>query len=140
MIALLLIWLEGMFNAVMDCVCDEPAFNKSKFKDLNPKFWRKDISAKYAKNFPGTTAKMDAWHGAKFLQLLSFGSLFIVALFWPQISIWPLDINWVYLVAWFPWWGQLISFLILLCLYGLFRNFSFNLHFNKLFRAVCSQI
>lgn len=64
-------FIAAMFNAVMDRTENSVAFNKSKFSHLNPKFWCKDISWEYAKILPFTRYKLDAWHIAKTLMIIS---------------------------------------------------------------------
>ena len=58
----ILIALAAVFNAVMDALENEN-FSRSVFKLLNPKFWYKRESWKYAKKIFGY--KVDAWHLAK---------------------------------------------------------------------------
>ncbi|MDI3320011.1 hypothetical protein [Pinibacter soli] len=63
MITLILFFLAGMFNAVMDRTGDRVAFNGSIFHLKNTRFWSKEDSWQYATKVFGW--KADAWHIAK---------------------------------------------------------------------------
>ena len=58
----ILIALAAFFNAVMD-ILENENFSSSVFKHLNPQWWYKRESWKYAKKFLGW--KYDGWHVAK---------------------------------------------------------------------------
>lgn len=67
---LYLIAAAAVLNAFMDIVENEN-FSSSIFRNLNPKFWYKRESWKYAKKVLGT--KLDAWHIAKGAMLFCIG-------------------------------------------------------------------
>lgn len=73
------IFLAGFFNSVMDATENEPNFNESIFKKLNPKFWLKSVSCDYAKKLFGY--KFDAWHLAKTCMVFSISGAIISAVF-----------------------------------------------------------
>ena len=60
--------LAAFFNAIMDTL-EEGHFDKSIFKDLNPKFWYKRESGKYVKQIPILKYPIDAWHISKSLMV-----------------------------------------------------------------------
>ncbi len=62
-ISYILLFLAAFFNACMDCFENTPNFNESIFKNLDKKFWCKDVSWQYAKKLGGY--KFDAWHMCK---------------------------------------------------------------------------
>lgn len=138
MISVLLILLEGMFNAVMDSVEYPAVFNKSIFKKYNPLFWSKVDSANNA-FLHGTRFRIDAWHIAKFFAIFCVAMNFIGILLWPQITLYPLSENWIYIFKYFieqsHWLLQILYFLILVGFYGLIRNTSFNVFYNKLLKS-----
>lgn len=88
--------LAGFFMAVMDATENENV-GESIFKNLNPKFWHKRESWKYAKKVFGY--RFDAWHISKSFMIASF--LSIPVFYWH-----------------FPWfrldefWGDLAIFLL----------------------------
>lgn len=137
MIAFILIFFEGMFNSVMDCIVDEIAFNKSIFTRFKAEVWRKDLSSN-AKRFPLTKFPMNPWHIAKFLMIFCFGSSLVGNFIWPEITFWPINVNWIYLsvnlIHELHWFLQIICFFMILGLYGLVRNYSFDLFFDFIFR------
>jgi hypothetical protein len=63
---LILIILAAFLNAVMDLLENEN-FSSSVFKHLNPRWWYKRESWKYAKKILGW--KYDGWHVAKSLMI-----------------------------------------------------------------------
>lgn len=101
----LLVILAAICNAMMDTLSHH--FHASVFSDLNPKFWNPNISYKYAKFFPYTKYRVDAWHLAKSTMIV----LLISLLACNVITFWWLD--------------------IIIC--GLLWNGTFNLFYNKLF-------
>jgi hypothetical protein len=109
MISVILICFAAFFNAIMDRVGDEVAFNASIFSKLNPKFWSKDISWKYAKKVFGW--KFDAWHVAKSLMVCTvilgyFYHTPIVKFDWASIRIGNLIFPWIdYILLGFTWNG-----------------------------------
>jgi hypothetical protein len=66
---LILFALSALFNGLMDRVGDTVAFNQSKFRNGNDRFWNKEVSWKYAKKVFGW--KADAWHISKTLMVCS---------------------------------------------------------------------
>jgi hypothetical protein len=58
-----LVFIAAFFNAIMDTLENEPAFNSSIFKDWNKRFWSKSISWQYAKKI--INYRIDGWHLAK---------------------------------------------------------------------------
>lgn len=66
MITLILIILASICNAVMD-ILENENFSSSIFRNLNPKFWYKRESWKYAKRIFGW--KFDGWHVFKSLMI-----------------------------------------------------------------------
>jgi len=89
MSSLIFFFLAAVFNAFMDRI-SEGRFQKSIFKNLNPKFWYAWESWKYAKkifNYP-----LDAWHLAKSLMWTSV-SLGAIVYYktGPIFPYWPLD-------------------------------------------------
>lgn len=55
--------VSAFFNSVMDATENTPNFNESVFKNLNKRFWCKDVSWQFAKRVFGY--KFDAWHMSK---------------------------------------------------------------------------
>lgn len=106
--AILLI-LAAMFNAVMDSVEYETAFEKSIFSKLNPKWWCKSISWEYVKFLPLTKYRPDAWHLAKSSMVVFIVLAVVVAA---------------------PVSHPVPHFVLL----GLIWNMSFNLFYNHIFR------
>jgi hypothetical protein len=100
----ILVAAAAMFNAAMDRLENEN-FSSSIFKNLDPKFWYKRESWKYAKKIGGY--KLDAWHLAK--------SCMIVCLL---LAIVLFKGHW----AWF------IS-------YGLLWNITFTIFYHEIFKA-----
>ena len=58
-----LVFIAAIFNAVMDTLENEPAFNNSIFRNFDKTFWSKEISWKYAKKI--LNYKVDGWHLVK---------------------------------------------------------------------------
>lgn len=63
---IIFIALAAALNAVMD-ILENENFTSSVFRNLNPKFWYKRESWKYATKILGW--KLDAWHIAKTLMV-----------------------------------------------------------------------
>jgi hypothetical protein len=102
--------LAGMFKAVADTLTHH--YDTSVFKMKDRKFWDPSISWSYAKYFPLTKYKIDAWH------LANSG----------MILCWCAALATVYTVyVRYPWWAIFIGA-------GLVFNLSFNLFYNKIFR------
>jgi hypothetical protein len=86
---LLLFGLAALFNAIMDTL-EEGHFSNSIFKNLNPKFWYKDESWKYAKRIPLIDYPIDAWHISKSLMLLCLSmatapNIIIFPIYWLNV-------------------------------------------------------
>lgn len=83
MVAIILtIWfvfLAAFFNAVMDATENEPNFNESILKNLNPKWWLKSVSCNYVKLIAGY--RPDAWHLSKTCMVFSITGAIISAIF-----------------------------------------------------------
>lgn len=109
MISSIFIILASIFNAVMDSIEYETAFQKSIFNKLDPKWWCKSISWEYVEFLPFTNYRLDAWH--------LFKSLMIVSL---VLSI----------VFYKSMYGPIVDFIIL----GSIWNLSFNLFYGHIFR------
>ena len=107
--SVILIALAAMFNALMDTVEYETAFQRSIFHKLNPKWWCKSISWEYVKFLPFTKYRPDAWHLAK-------SSMVICIVLALTFSV--------------PVSHKLPYFVVM----GLIWNMSFNLFYNHLFR------
>lgn len=73
MMGYILIALAAFFNAVMDTVEYEAAFNKSIFKKLNQRFWLKSVSWQYA--YKIFNYKIDCWHLCKSLLVICIALL-----------------------------------------------------------------
>lgn len=109
MLALVFMILAGILNAFMDTI-EEGRFGRSVFKDLDPKFWYKWQSWKYAKrigNYP-----IDAWHIAKSLWWCCVPATAIAYYFTGPMFNWILD---------FP-------------VMGFTAMVTFNLFYNHIFR------
>lgn len=96
-------WVFAAFlNSVMDLTENEN-FSSSIFKNLNPKFWSKRESWKYAKKIGGY--KLDAWHLSKSAMIIMFAATFILYYYcpwWHVQNIW-LDIGKDLLIAGIIW-------------------------------------
>lgn len=110
MLSLLFMFLAGVLNAFMDTI-EEGHFGKSIFKNLDPKFWYKWQSWKYAKKIGGYP--LDAWHIAKSLWWSSMVGGIITYYFTGPI---------------FPHW--ILDFATL----GLVPMLTFNLFYNHIFK------
>jgi hypothetical protein len=64
MISYVLVFIGAFFNACMDITEEETHFNKSIFKNLDPRFFCKSISWQYAKTI--LKVHFDFWHLCKF--------------------------------------------------------------------------
>lgn len=83
---LLFIALAAMLNALMDRVENEN-FSASVFRNLNPKFWYKRESWKWAKQIGGY--RLDAWHLAKSAMLVL---LITAAVAYSKVINWYIDV------------------------------------------------
>lgn len=106
-LAYILVFFAAIFNAAMDRLENLPAFNKSIFNHLDPKFWCKEVSWQFTNFIPYTKYRPDAWHICK--------SAMIVLL----IAAIVLSNN-------LQWW----QFPIL----GTLWNVTFNLFYNKIMK------
>jgi len=68
----ILICLAAICNAFMDKIENSIQFNNSIFRNLNPEFWCKTISAHSTKFIPFTKYRPDAWHLSKSLMVILF--------------------------------------------------------------------
>lgn len=119
-IALFLVALMAFFNACMDAFENTPNFNKSIFRNLNKKFWCKDVSWEFAKKI--FKYKLDAWHIAKSLFVICF-AFSIVFVMLAGATLIPIPL---------PTWMWLS--LIVVPAIGLIWNGAFYLFYNVLFR------
>jgi hypothetical protein len=137
MVAFFLIILEGFFNAVMDSVETLISFAKSIFKNKNPLYWSKVDSANHHGFVKGTKFRNDAWHDAKFFSICCVAFNLVGMVFFTEVFLWPIPVQWlqilIHLISELHWALQVIIFFILVGMYGLLRNGSFNLFFNKVF-------
>lgn len=122
------IFLAGLFNAVMDSVADETAFNRSIFSRWNKKYWSKVHSwrNKY-EVFPdgSTNHKPRFWGSTTFLVFLTDG-WHLFQFLWSTSFIIALLVN--------PLYYSGIGFLFGLLTYKFVYTSGFWLGYNKLFR------
>ena len=104
--------LAAIMNAVMDTL--QFHFERSIFRNLDPKFWNPNVAWRFAWVVPFTSYKVDAWHLSK-SSMIIFCALSAVCL-----------IGGCDPVA--PWWAYPMSLLI----YGAIWNGTFNLFYNTL--------
>src|SRR5689334_21738421 len=72
----LLVVVAAFFNAVMDATENTPNFDESIFKNLDKRFWCKDVSWEFAKKLFGY--KFDAWHLSKSAMIICFACAIIL--------------------------------------------------------------
>lgn len=65
-----LVFLAAIFKACADAFENTPNFDESIFKNLDKKFWCKDVSCQYAKRLFGY--KFDSWHMSISAMILCF--------------------------------------------------------------------
>ena len=82
MISLVFVFIAAVLNALMDRVENEN-FSSSVFRGLNPKWWYKRESWKYAKRVFGW--KYDSWHVAKSSMIISLA--FAIVLYKPVFGV-----------------------------------------------------
>lgn len=131
MIFVLLIFaflLEPFFDSCQDLLETEISFKKSIFSKLNPEFWCKPISAHAVKLTKGTGYRFDGWHGAKSCQIISFAVVICLLVVFKIELIERLHA----FVAQFHIVLQILFFLAVLACYGLIRNKSFSLFYEKI--------
>jgi hypothetical protein len=97
----------AFFNAVSDTLADH--FDTSVFRWLDPRFWNKQVSWRYAPFLKFTRYRLDAWHLSK--------SLSIICAVLAMVFHTPV----------FPWWAELAGA-------GLLWNETFNLFYDKILR------
>lgn len=110
MSCLIFFFLAGVLNAFMDTI-DEGHFQYSIFRNLNPKFWYRWESWKWAKhiaNYP-----LDAWHLAK-------------SLMWTCVSLGAVSYHKAGPI--FPFWP--LDFVII----GILIMLTFNVFYNHIFK------
>jgi hypothetical protein len=107
-VSYVLILLAAFFNACMDAFENTANFNESIFKNLDKRFWCKDVSWNYAKKLFGY--KFDSWHLAK--SAMIFCLIGAVIVYRPHHQ----------------WWVHFISM-------GLIWNATFFLFYHKIFRV-----
>ena len=107
MISIALMFIAGMFNAIMDRTENE-SFRDSVFKNLNERFWYKRVSWAVAKKV--FRFKLDAWHIAKHLMIVHICGA---------------------IVFYEPVFGRMIDF----CLMGSAFVLAFNVFYNKILSA-----
>lgn len=100
-----LIFLAAVFNAIMDRLENEPAFNKSVFRKKDARFWSKTESWKYVKKIFGY--RPDGWHLAKSGMIICM----LLAV--------------IFAVDKHQWWVRLISM-------GAVWNLTFSLFYHKI--------
>jgi len=103
-----LVIIAVFFNAIMDAVENTPNFNESIFKNLDKKFWCKDVSWQYAKKI--FNYKLDAWHLSKSAMIICLAMA--IVFFRPKHN----------------WWVHLISI-------GLIWNMGFWFFYHKVFKV-----
>lgn len=110
--------LAAICNAVMDTISHhywKSIFNTKKYND---NFWNPSISWKTAVYIPYTKYKIDAWHLFKsamiILQGLSSCFIFITGTYITDL------------------YNNILSIFILLIVYGIFWNTTFNLFYNRI--------
>lgn len=109
-ISLYLFGLAAYCNAVMDTL--QFHFHRSIFSHLDPLFWDPSVSWRAAKFFPWTRYRVDAWHLFKSGMIVSMASSAVVLLGGIDYDL--------------PVWG----YLLVLLLYGLVWNATFNVFFD----------
>lgn len=117
MITLLFIVAAAFFNAVMDATENEN-FYESIFRDLNPRFWYKRESWKYARKIFGY--RFDAWHIAKSCMIICMA----LAVYCEQFS------NQVWHTG-----RTLLDIGIDIAVAGIMWNLAFNLFYHRLFNV-----
>ena len=104
----LFVFLASFFNACMDAFENTPNFDESIFRNLDKKFWCKDVSWEYAiKVFK---YKLDSWHISKSLMIICICSAGAI------------------LKKDYLWWAHLIKM-------GVIWNGFFWLFYHKIFRV-----
>lgn len=93
MISFILVLLAAACNAVMD-ILENENFSSSVFKNLNPKWWYKRESWKYAKKIFGW--KYDGWHVFKstMIVLLVGATVLYSSVFDPWIDFFVMGAIW----------------------------------------------
>ncbi len=107
-VSYILIFIAAFFNACMDAFENTPNFNESIFKNLDKRFWCKDVSWQYAKKLFGY--KFDSWHLAK--SAMIFCLVGAIVIYRPHHQ----------------WWVHFISM-------GIIWNVGFWLFYHKIFQV-----
>jgi len=98
MISLIFFFVAAFFNACMDAFENTPNFNESIFKNLNKKFWCKDVSWEYAKKV--FAYKLDSWHLSKSAMILCIVAAIIAfdlpVKKWQDVAIYVLTYGFVW--------------------------------------------
>lgn len=117
LLSYLLVSVAAFFKACADAFENTPNFNESIFKNLNKRFWCKDVSWEYAKKLsvkiPFTSRrigsyKVDSWHIS--ISLMVFSIVGAVVVYRPHHE----------------WWVHYVSM-------GLIWNCTFWLFYHKIF-------
>jgi hypothetical protein len=103
-----LIFIAAFFNACMDAFENTPNFNESIFKNLDKRFWCKDVSWNHAKKI--FSYKADAWHLSKSAMIFCLVGAIIIFRSHHQ------------------WWVHFISM-------GIILNVTFWLFYHHLFKV-----
>jgi len=116
--------LAAVCNAFMDKIENSIQFNNSIFRNLNPEFWCKTISAHSTKFIPFTKYRPDAWHIAKswmivfFISSIPFYSPFIENFLQPFTND-----------------SVIVGKTVFIILGGVLYNLTFNLFYNNVFKS-----
>jgi hypothetical protein len=106
---LLLVVLAAASKATADTLADH--FGSSIFKNLDPKFWDKNVSWQYGKFLPLTKFRVDGWHIANSIMIWAF--LGAIAIQLP-----------------YKWYWKLAGFVAI----GTLFNLDFNLFYNHIYK------
>lgn len=104
-------WVLAAFcNSVMDRTENAPAYNQSVFKNLEKKFWLKEVSWQYAVKI--LKWKGDCWHIAKSMMVIFIAATIVFSVIYEPLLR--------------PW----LNFIVL----GLLWNGIFNLFYNYILK------
>ena len=103
-----LVFVAAFFKSCADAFENTPNFNESIFKNLDKRFWCKDVSWQYAKRLFGY--KFDSWHLSMSAMIFCWIGAIVVFRIHHQ------------------WWVHFISM-------GLIWNATFWLFYHKIFRV-----
>ena len=115
MISLIFMFFEGFFNSVIDTL--DHHYPTSIFKDWNAYFWNPALSWEEKYELPDwiPDAFTDAWHIAKFFQIVCF--LIAIVFYVPITGFFSMSIL-----------NTVVDFLCL----GILRNLTFKLFYDKI--------